>query len=371
MSAVPGRGSGASCGGVRAARLRSFHAARRRFPPLLARLPYLLRRSSISSFFIRLEQNARRRARAPGSSAGPAGRRASTRSRASGSSSCMEETPRSARITSAPRARPSSSRSFREAREVAPDASARRPARRAPPRAPASRAAAFGSSIGVDVEAEEPAAGEDPLQDLRRVAAVPERRVHGERRPASARAPRGPRRRGRARGCPRASCRRRGPFRARRDSARRRAPCTSPRTAAGASARSAGASRPRRRPAVVRHRGRASGLPTASGSVTPSQRPTVGARSYGVGGGVRRAGLHGAPEDERHVDVVLVVRAVHRAAARVVRVHDAPARDHEGVAGALARRSRCARTRAVGVSGHAACARRRGGRPRPPRPRRA
>src|ERR1039458_7753952 len=42
---------------------------------------------------------------------------------------------------------------------------------------------------------------------------------------------------------------------------------------------------PRRSRGLVRHRGRESGLPTASGSATPSQPPTVGARSYGVDAG--------------------------------------------------------------------------------------
>src|SRR5450756_1359727 len=52
--------------------------------------------------------------------------------------------------------------------------------------------------------------------------------------------------------------------------------------------------------------------------------------------GVRGACLHRAPEHERDVDVVLVLRTVHRAAARVVRAHDTPAGDHEGVPRAVA-----------------------------------
>ena len=87
------------------------------------------------------------------------------------------------------------------------------------------------------------------------------------------------------------------------------------------------------------------------------------------GGRLRRARLHArAPEDERHVDVVLVMGAVHRAAARVVRRLDAPARDEDDVARALRvevvphERER----RRLGPRGGL---RRRGARPRPPRPR--
>ncbi len=136
---------------------------------------------------------------------------------------------------------------------------------------------------GVDVHREEPAARQDPLQDLRRVASVAERGVYGDVA-----------RLGRERlehlgdedghVAPRGRLARGEDFRA------------GPGEAVGvvllvllpeaARVRSGIARAPLTRGlrSAVRHRGRSSGLPTASGSATPSQRPRVGARSYGVVG---------------------------------------------------------------------------------------
>ena len=131
---------------------------------------------------------------------------------------------------------------------------------------------------GVDVEGEKAAAGEHASQELLRVAPHPSVASTAKSPGRGARASR-PRRRARARGCRRESFRRRSPFRALLGKALGLALLVlllEPPRVRPAVTRAPLSRRPR---GAFRHRGSARGLPTASGSVTPSQEPTVGARS--------------------------------------------------------------------------------------------
>ena len=195
----------------------------------------------------------------------------------------------------------------------------------------------------VGVEADEPAAREEARQELGGVPAPAERRVDGDEAGPGAERLEDLRDEDRAVRAGGRLPRRRRPSRRSRGSARRRAPCTSPRTGAGCgrcSGGAAGAGRspradcatprdPRGRriassPATAGRRRRLPGLPRQvdrrpDGVGERDAEELADRRGEVVGGSLGAsetpAFTPGAPEDERDVRVVLVLRAVGAARA--------------------------------------------------------